>query len=63
MTYKDATKSKEALNEAEKTLTKRKKELDDAKQDLEWLFDPSAFGEEGEWKKLDKVCLSKEVGE
>ncbi|KAG1753222.1 glucosidase II beta subunit-like-domain-containing protein [Suillus lakei] len=27
------------------------------------LFDPDGFGSEGEWKKLDGMCLSKDTGE
>jgi hypothetical protein len=34
-----------------------------ANEDLLDIFDPEGFGPEGEWKKLDGMCLSKDTGE
>ena len=41
----------------------QRKEKDKAEKDLKELFDPSHFGKEGEWKKLDKMCLEHDSGE
>jgi protein kinase C substrate 80K-H len=40
-----------------------RKDLETAQRDLEDLFDVTAFGTQGEWKKLNKLCLSKDTGE
>jgi protein kinase C substrate 80K-H len=37
--------------------------LDNEKRALSELFDPKKYGSQGEWKKLDRLCLSKDAGE
>ena len=61
--YTDTSKTQKALNDAEHSLSLTKKELEDKQRDLARLFDPEWFGAEGEWKKLDKECLSTESGD
>lgn len=34
-----------------------------AEEDVAELFNVHGFGREGEWKKLDNLCLKKDVGE
>ncbi|KAI0052642.1 hypothetical protein FA95DRAFT_1483311 [Auriscalpium vulgare] len=59
----DANKAREAYNAAERNLDQTKKDLDTAKEDLSDLFDVKGFGPQGEWKKLEGTCLSKDTGE
>jgi len=40
-----------------------KEEKSKASEDLNDIFDPEVFGYEGEWKKLEGVCVEKEQGE
>jgi protein kinase C substrate 80K-H len=37
--------------------------VEDETSALEKLFDPEWFGTEGEWKKLENMCLAKDTGE
>lgn len=57
------SRAREAYNDAEHSLSLAKKELEQAQTDLADLFDPTGFGKEGEWKKLDNTCLSTDTGE
>lgn len=59
----DTTKLREALSQAEKDLANSKKEHDNAKQDLDELFDPKFFGSQGEWRQPTNKCFSKDTGE
>lgn len=59
----DISQSRQVFNDAEHSLKLAKKELETAKFDLEALFDVTGFGPEGEWKKLDGLCLEKDTGE
>ena len=59
----DTSKTQKALTEAENALSRTKKDREDKERDLARLFDPEWFGAQGEWKKLDRTCLEKEVGE
>lgn len=52
-----------ALSDAEHSLSLTRKEKDEKERDINRLFDPTWYGAEGEWKKLDRTCISKEVGE
>ncbi len=56
-------KAREAFNSVEHSLNLAKKELEEAENSLGELFDPTGFGKQGEWKKLDGTCLSKDTGE
>ena len=38
-------------------------EFENAQRELEDLFKPDRFGKDGEWKKLDRLCLEKDTGE
>ncbi|VDB86795.1 unnamed protein product [Peniophora sp. CBMAI 1063] len=57
------TKLRETLTKAEKELADRKKEHDNAKQDIDELFDPKFFGSQGEWRQPSNKCLSKDTGD
>ena len=51
------------MQDAENQLRALRKEKESAQKDLARLFDPEWFGAEGEWKKLDGQCFSKDTGE
>jgi protein kinase C substrate 80K-H len=59
----DATKAREKLNDAEHGLNLAQKHLEDVSEELVDLFDPTGYGTEGEWKKLQNTCLTKDTGE
>ncbi|KAI0363840.1 endoplasmic reticulum protein [Pilatotrama ljubarskyi] len=59
----DASRVQKALSDAEHSLGLTRKEKDDKERELSRLFDPEWYGPDGEWKKLDGTCLSKEVGD
>lgn len=59
----DTSRAKQALNDAEYTLTHAVKEKSNAEEELQRLFDPAWFGRDGEWKKLQGTCLEKNTGE
>ncbi|KAJ7477158.1 glucosidase II beta subunit-like-domain-containing protein [Mycena galericulata] len=59
----DSSKARQALNDAEATLTRVKKEKATAEEDLLEIFNVEGFGPEGEWKKLDGTCLELNTGE
>ncbi|TRM68562.1 glucosidase II beta subunit-like-domain-containing protein [Schizophyllum amplum] len=59
----DTSKSRQALLAAEKAVTKVQKELKDADDQLGRLNDPAGYGPEGEWKKLQDLCISREMGD
>ena len=59
----EATRAKQAYNDAEHSLKMTRDELETAEDDLKKLFDPEWYGKDGEWKKLHNTCLDKEVGE
>lgn len=56
-------KARQAYDEAERSLGNARDELKTAERSLADLFDPEGFGKDGEWKKLDGTCLSKDTGE
>lgn len=39
------------------------RKVEDETRALEKVFDPQWFGSEGEWKKLESMCLTKDTGE
>ncbi|THV00593.1 endoplasmic reticulum protein [Dendrothele bispora CBS 962.96] len=59
----DASRARQALQDAENVLNKAKRDRENAEKDLEKLFDPKMFGAEGEWKKLDGTCLEYPSGD
>ncbi|KAH9978251.1 glucosidase II beta subunit-like-domain-containing protein [Lactifluus volemus] len=58
-----ATKARERLNDAERTLNAAEEQLEKSRKELADLFDPAGYGPEGEWKKLQNTCLTKDSGE
>jgi hypothetical protein len=59
----EATKAREKLNDAENGLNIAQKHLEDVREELVDLFDPTRYGAMGEWKKLHNACLTKDTGE
>jgi protein kinase C substrate 80K-H len=59
----ESNSARKALSEAEHSLKLTRDEAKDANQDILDLFDPDGYGVEGEWKKLDDLCLKKDTGE
>jgi hypothetical protein len=59
----EATKAREKFNDAEHGLNLAQKHLEDVREELVDLFDPTVYGAEGEWKKLHNTCLTKDTGE
>lgn len=62
-TSAESNRARVALSDAEHSLKLTQDEQRTANEDLLDLFDPDGFGSEGEWKKLDGMCLSKDTGE
>jgi protein kinase C substrate 80K-H len=62
-TSAESNRARVALSDAEHSLKLTQDEQKTANEDLLDLFDPEGFGPEGEWKKLDGMCLSKDTGE
>ncbi|CCM03985.1 uncharacterized protein FIBRA_06141 [Fibroporia radiculosa] len=62
-TSTDNSKARQAFNDADKNLSAVKQEQKKAEEELSHLFDPTWFGSEGEWKRLQGTCLSKDTGE
>ncbi|KAF8591551.1 hypothetical protein K439DRAFT_906236 [Ramaria rubella] len=64
VTNPDATsQARAAYHDAENKLNSVKNQRRDDQDELAELFDPEGFGIEGEWKKLQGLCLSKDTGE
>lgn len=59
----DTSKARTAFQKAENALANILREKEDAERELTRLFDTQWFGPEGEWKKLDGTCLSKDTGD
>lgn len=59
----EANEARQALSDAEHSLKLTREEEQTAHDDLSDLFDPDGFGPEGEWKKLNRLCLEKDTGE
>ncbi|KAH8074933.1 glucosidase II beta subunit-like-domain-containing protein [Cristinia sonorae] len=56
-------RARKALNDAEHSLKLTEDEVGKARTDLDRLFSPEWFGREGEWKKLEGLCLTKDTGD
>jgi len=54
---------RQSLSDAETALRGAEDQLKNAQRDLEDLFKPNRFGKDGEWKKLDGLCLERDTGE
>lgn len=59
----EANRARQALSDAEHSLKLTRDELQTAHEDLSDIFNAEGFGAEGEWKKLDGLCLEKDMGE
>ncbi|KAH8113337.1 endoplasmic reticulum protein [Phellopilus nigrolimitatus] len=59
----DTSKARTAFQDAEHDLALTRTEKADAQRELARLFDSEWYGPEGEWKKLDGLCLSKDTGD
>ena len=59
----EANQARQALSDAEHGLKLTREEERTARDDLSDLFNPEGFGPDGEWKKLDGLCLEKDTGE
>jgi protein kinase C substrate 80K-H len=59
----EATKAREKLNDAGRNLDYAQEQLKKSREELADLFDPAGYGPEGEWKKLQNTCLTKDFGE
>jgi protein kinase C substrate 80K-H len=59
----ESNSARKAFSDAEHSLKLTRDEAQHADEDLLDLFDPEGFGVEGEWKKLDDLCISKDTGE
>jgi len=59
----EANQARQALSDAEHSLKLTREEEQTARDDLSDLFDPDGFGPEGEWKKLDGLCLELDAGD
>lgn len=59
----ESTKARKDYDEAEHSLKLTKEEKQKAEEEYAELFDIDGYGAQGEWKKLDDLCLEKEVGE
>ncbi|TCD61481.1 hypothetical protein EIP91_008382 [Steccherinum ochraceum] len=59
----DTSRARKTLSDAEHSLKLTQDEVEKAQTDLGRLFNPEWFGAEGEWKKLEGLCLTKDTGE
>ncbi|GLB33238.1 putative low-density lipoprotein receptor domain class A [Lyophyllum shimeji] len=62
-TSADSTRARQALTDAENALRSLRDEKKKAEQDAAEMFNVHGFGREGEWKKLDGMCVKKDVGD
>ncbi|KAF9268338.1 hypothetical protein L218DRAFT_954698 [Marasmius fiardii PR-910] len=59
----ETSRARQAFTDAENALKKAEENKKNAEDDLEDLFSVDGFGKDGEWKKLDGLCLEKDTGE
>lgn len=59
----EISRLRQSLSDAEDGLREAEERLKNVQQELEDLFKPGRFGKDGEWKKLDRLCLEKDTGE
>jgi protein kinase C substrate 80K-H len=61
--FPETAKARDAHSKAINALHATERKVEDETRALEKLFDPEWFGSEGEWKKLESTCLTKDTGE
>jgi len=59
----EVSRVRQLLSDTESALREAEDKFESADRDLEDLFKPDKFGKDGEWKKLDGLCLEKDTGE
>ncbi|KAG7096561.1 hypothetical protein E1B28_003983 [Marasmius oreades] len=59
----ESSRARQAFTDAENALKKAEENKKNAEDDLDDLFSVEGFGKDGEWKKLDGLCLEKDTGE
>jgi len=59
----EVSRMRQSLSDAETALREAEDKLKNAQRDLEDLFKPDRFGKDGEWKKLDGLCLERDTGD
>ena len=59
----DSTKAHQLFTDAERELESLISDKEKADSDALDIFNVDGFGAEGEWKKLDGTCLTKDAGE
>lgn len=59
----EVSRVRQSLSDVEAALREAEDESKNAQKDLDNLFKPDMFGKDGEWKKLDGLCLEKDTGE
>jgi protein kinase C substrate 80K-H len=59
----EAAAALRAFNDAEGELSKLRSNKKETEETLTELFDPRHYGAQGEWKKLENLCLEREFGE
>ena len=59
----EVSRVRQSLSDTEAVLREVEDKFESAQRDLEDLFRPDGFGKDGEWKKLDGLCLEKDTGE
>ena len=59
----EAKRARTVFSDAESKLNSAKERKRDDEDELAELFEPEGFGPEGEWKKLQNLCLSMDTGE
>lgn len=61
--FSESKRARDAYDAAEAKLKQTRQQLEDHRKELSQLFDPEHFGSEGEFKKLQDLCLSIDSGE
>lgn len=61
--FPETAKARDAHSKAINALHNTERKVEDETSALEKVFDPQWFGSEGEWKKLENMCLAKDTGE
>ena len=59
----EVSRVRQLLSDTEAALREAEDKFESAQRDLEDLFRPDGFGKDGEWKKLDGLCMEKDTGE
>ncbi|KAG9030475.1 hypothetical protein FRB95_003925 [Tulasnella sp. JGI-2019a] len=62
-TTADTSAAREAHTQANSALSASERQLKTDEEARDKLFSPTWYGKDGEWRKLDGTCLSKDTGE